>query len=157
MLRLLAMATTFAVALVLAGIAAAGGTTTNVTLNFHNVPIADTIPISCSGPGLTSYTGTGNIIIHETINSTGDWFTTTDEGNVTLTVSGSGVYQGHVEDWFGAEDNGLTALTNVTHATFNFTGRSHATGAAFEIHAAFDTTVNANGTTTADHFAAHCS
>jgi hypothetical protein len=141
-------------ALTLAVSASAGGAV-NQTLNLHNVPISDTIPISCSGPGVTSYVGTGNIIAHFTANSTGDWFTTTTEGAATLTTS-VGVFQGHVEDWFGVEDNGTTALTNVTHATFNFIGQNVVTGAAFEMHGAFDTTVNANGTTTANHFDVHC-
>jgi hypothetical protein len=142
-------------ALTLAVSAYAGGSTVHQTVNLHNVPITDTIPISCSGPGVTSYVGTGNIITHFTANSTGDWFTTTTEGAATLTTS-VGVFQGHVEDWFGAEDNGTTALTNVTHATFNFIGQNVVTGAAFEMHGSFDTTVNANGTTTANHLDVHC-
>lgn len=155
----LAAAGTLAAAAIAVAPAFAGGNgAINDTQNIHNGPIADVIPISCSGPGLTSYAGTGNVIVHFTANSTGDWFTTTTEGQATLTTSGApgATYVGHVQDWFGEEDNGKTQPTDVTHATFNFTGTNVVTGASFEMHGSFDTTVNANGTTTANHFDVHC-
>ncbi|HEX6491600.1 MAG TPA: hypothetical protein VF002_09555 [Gaiellaceae bacterium] len=58
-----------------------------------------------------------------------------------------------MQDWFGDENNNQNG---VQHATFNFNGTNIATGAHFEMHGSFDTTTNANGTTTASHFDVHC-
>ncbi len=137
-----------AMALVLgfAGTAAAGDTFTQ-TINQHNVTVTAFIPIGCGGPFLT-YTATGNSVQHITVNGAGDfWFTATFEGTGTLTTGGH-TYAGHLMDWFGQEDNNKNG---VLHATFNFVGDG------LTVHGAFDTTTNANGTVTADHFNVSCS
>ena len=137
-----------AMALVLgfAGTAAAGDTFTQ-TINQHNVTITASIPIGCGGPTLT-YTATGNSVQHINVNGAGDfWITTTFEGTGTLTTGGQ-TYTGHLIDWFGLEDNNQNG---VVHATFNFVGDG------LTVHGAFDTTTNANGTVTADHFNVSCS
>ena len=137
-----------AMALVLgfAGTAAAGDTFTQ-TINQHNITVTAFIPIGCGGPFLT-YTATGNSVQHITVNGAGDfWITTTFEGTGTLTTGGQS-YTGHLIDRFGLEDNNRNG---VVHATFNFVGDG------LTVHGAFDTTTNANGTVTADHFNVSCS
>jgi hypothetical protein len=127
------------------------------TVHLHNATVSAVIPISCSGPfGTTAYTAVVNGVQHLTVNGTGDWFTATAAGTGTLTVSdvAASPFQGHVEDWFGAEDN---LQNNVTHATFNFHGTSIADPSqTLALHAAFDVTFNANGTMTANHFTVSC-
>src|SRR5438132_11998440 len=69
-----------------------------------NGPISDSVPLTCAGPftGSTSYTGTGNSIVHHNGNSNGDWDTMTQEGTVTLVISPiagpSTTYTGHLQD-----------------------------------------------------------
>jgi hypothetical protein len=136
---------TLALVLVFTGPAAAGGAWTS-TVNQHDVTVTATIPIGCGGPTLT-YTATGNLVTHLTVNGAGDsWFTTTFEGSGTLSTGGH-TFSGHLMDWFGNEDNNRNG---VVHATFNFVGDG------LTVHGAFDTTTNANGTVTADHFTVRC-
>jgi len=111
--------------------------------------------------------------MHFTANSTGDWFTATFEGQDTLTEglagppdangnatfipNGGPTFQGHMVEWFGFEGN---QNNQVTHATFNFKGTNvNPTDPmqTLSMHAAFDVTINANGTVTANHFTASCS
>jgi len=85
------------------------------------------------------------------------WFTMTAAGEGTLVVSdvAASPFQGHVEFWFGAEVN---LQNSVAHATFNFHGASVPNPSqTLAMHAAFDVTVNANGTLTASHFTDSCS
>jgi hypothetical protein len=138
--------------------ASASGAFTSTT-PLHNAPFSATIPIACAGPftGTTKFTATVNGVEHLTVNGTGDWFTATAAGEGTVVVSdvAASPFQGHVEDWFGAEDN---LQNNVFHATFNFHGASVANPSqTLAMHAAFDVTVNANGTPTASHFTVSCS
>jgi len=127
------------------GPAIAGDTFTQ-TINQHDMTVSAFIPIGCGGPTLT-YTATGNSVVHITINGAGDsWFTATFEGTGTVTTGGT-TFAGHLMDWFGNEDNNKNG---VVHATFNFQGDG------LTIHGAFDTTTNANGTVTADHFTVNC-
>lgn len=128
-----------------AGPAAAGDTFTQTT-NLQNVTVHGFVPIGCGGPVLT-YTATGNEVQHLTVNGAGDaWFTTTFEGTGTLTTGGH-TYSGHLMDWFGQETNNQNS---VVHATFNFIGDG------LTVHGAFDTTTNANGIITANHFTVSC-
>ena len=136
-----------AMALVLGFAGTAAADTFTQTINQHNVTLTASIPIGCGGPFLT-YTATGNSVQHITVNGAGDfWFTATFEGTGTLTTGGQ-TYTGHLMDWFGLEDNNKNG---VVHATFNFVGDG------LTVHGAFDTTTNANGTVTADHFNVSCS
>lgn len=118
------------------------------------------IPVTCAGPftGLTIVRATGNGVEHLNVNGTGDWFTTTFEGQGTVVQTAGpragAVYQGHVVSWFGAEDNNQNG---VHHATFNFDGSNVADPAdTLGMHAAFDVTTNPDGTVAASHFIATC-
>jgi hypothetical protein len=144
-----------AVAGLLAGTAPASATTTQTT---HSTVINAAIPVSCDGPGVTAYQGTGNSVMHLTINNAGDsWFTQTTEGTVTLTTTWNGkstTWTGHAAEWFGAEDNNKNS---VQHATFNFQGVSATdTSMTLSMHAAFTTTTNANGVITVNNQTVTC-
>jgi hypothetical protein len=119
----------------------------NTTITTHTNTINDAIQVTCDGPGSTSYTGSGNSVTHLTVNNAGDsWFTTTTEGTVTLQTLWNGAstsWTGHVQEWFGSEDNNKNG---VQHATFNFNGTSTSDPSkSLTMHAAFTLTVNANG------------
>jgi hypothetical protein len=145
--------------------AATAAATITLTQHFTILPPPDIIPVSCSSAGnAISLVGTGNGVLHFTQNNAGDfWVTGTFEGNGTVTtgISPDGrkftptgpVYSGHMQEWFGHEDNNQNA---VTHATFNFTGADVATGAPIGIHAAFQITINANGVVTVSNFTVSC-
>ena len=135
-----------AMALMFSFTTSANADTFTQTINQHNVTVSSFIPIGCGGPTLT-YTATGNLVQHITVNGAGDfWVTATFEGTGTLTTGGH-TYPGHLIDWFGQEENNKNG---VIHATFNFVGDG------LTVHGAFDTTTNANGTVTADHFNVSC-
>jgi hypothetical protein len=145
--------------------AATAAATITFTQHFTHNPQPDIIPVSCSAAGnAISLNGTGNGVLHFTQNNAGDfWVTGTFEGNGTVTTGNSPngrtftpagpVYSGHMQEWFGHEDNNQNA---VSHATFNFNGNDTVTGAPIGIHAAFDLTMNANGVITANHFTVNC-
>ena len=154
MKKLLALVASLAGVVALSLPASASGAFTSTT-PLHNATLSNTIPVACTGPGTTMFTAVVNGVQHLTVNGTGDWFTTTAAGNGTVVVSdvAASPFTGHVELWFGMEDN---LQNGVVHATFNFHG-TNAPGQSLAIHAAFDVTVNANGTPTASHFTARCS
>jgi len=136
---------------------AAGGYSDTV----HVSSDSGAVPVTCAGPltGLSIVNATGNGVQHLNVNGTGDWFTMTFAGEGTLVQTAGPnagiVYQGHVEDWFGAEDN---LQNGVVHATFNFDGVGVADPSqSLRMHAAFDVTLNADGTVTASHFTVACS
>ncbi len=158
MKKLLASVASLAAVVALSLPASASGAFTSTT-PLHNAPFSFAIPISCSGPfsGSTAITATVNGVEHLTVNGTGDWFTMTAAGEGTLVVSdvAASPFQGQMEFWFGAEVN---LQNSVAHATFNFHGTSVANPSqTLAMHAAFDVTVNANGTLTASHFTVSCS
>lgn len=156
MKKLLALLVSLGAVVAMSLPASASGAFTQ-TIPLHNVTLTNVIPVACSGPGTTTYNATVNGVEHLTINGTGDWFTATAAGTGTLWVSdvAASPFQGHVEDWFGLEDN---LQNSVTHATFNFHGTSIANpNQTLALHAAFDVTVNANGIPTANHFTVSCS
>jgi hypothetical protein len=124
----------------------------------HVDSVQAVVPITCAGPGLTIANATGNGVQHLNVNGTGDWFTTTFEGQGSLVQTAGPragiVYQGHIVTWFGVEDNNQNG---VQHATFNFDGANAANAAdTLAMHAAFDVTTNPDGTITADHFTVSC-
>lgn len=138
--------------------ASAAGADTGTT---HFSSLSDAIPITCAGPftGLTVRNATGNGVMHLTVNGTGDWFTTTFEGQGTIVQTAGPyagqVFQGHIVDWFGSEDN---LQNNVLHATFNFQGTNVANPSqSLAMHAAFDITTNANGVVTVSNGSVSCS
>ena len=132
--------------------ASAGGAFTTTT---HVNTFRGPIPVTCSGPGLSLINATGNGVQHLTVNGTGDWFTETFTGDGTLTMVPPGTtYQGHVQTWFGTEDNNQN---NVAHATLNFDGANLADPSQIlHLHAAFQVTVNANGDMTVSNFTVDC-
>ena len=142
--------------LVLSGSDAIAGALTQ-TMHFGSF-VQDITGVSCAGPvGDIAIDANGNGVIHFTANTTGSWFTATFEGTGTVTVTSPGtapaVYTGHFQLWDSDEANLQNA---VSHATLNFDG-ADASGASFHMHAAFQMTLNANGTLTASHFTASCS
>ena len=132
--------------------ASAAGAFTTTT---HTDTLRGGIPVTCAGTGVSLINATGNGVQHLTVNGTGDWFTETFAGVGTLTMLPPGTtYQGHVQTWFGSEDNNQNG---VVHATLNFDGSSVADPSQIlHMHAAFDVTVNANGEITANHFTVDC-
>ncbi|MDQ4214879.1 hypothetical protein [Microbacterium capsulatum] len=139
-------------------VGAAAPASANTTSTTHSNTINDAIPVTCDGPGWTAFWGTGNMVTHLTVNNAGDsWFTTTQEGTVTLTTmwgGSSGTWMGHVQEWFGSEDNNKSS---VQHATFNFQGVNVSDSSkTLAMHAAFTMTTNANGTLVVNNQTVSC-
>ena len=159
---LVASATTF-LALTLSVVPA--GAAGAQTFTQHINTLADNIPATCAGPftGATLVNATGNGVQHFTGNKTGFWFTATFEGQGTIqqfTPSPNGpvagaVYQGHVQEWIGTEDNLKTLIP--FHATFNFNGTNVADPSqALSMHIETQTTINPDGTVTVNRFTVSC-
>lgn len=150
-----------AAGLLAAGIAAGAAAPASATTaqTWHSDQINDAIPVTCDGPGgSTAFAGPGNVVAHLTVNNAGDsWFTTTEEGTVTLTTlwgGAWGTWTGHVQEWFGSEDNNQNS---VQHATFNFDGTSVSDPSkTLAMHGAFTATVNANGVTVVNNETITC-
>jgi hypothetical protein len=134
------------------------------TTTWHFTTASDVIPVTCTNApnGALAFDATGNGIGHFTGNSTGGWFTSTFTGVGTMTFGTltsvftptGPTYQGKITEWFGDENNNQNG---VEHATFNFHGTNVAAPFdALDLHAAFDVTMNANGTITANHFSVNC-
>jgi len=142
------------------------------TQTVHISTLDDAIPAGCAGPGSAVHNNAvGSGVMHFIANGTGDWFTSTFEGQDTLTEglagppdahgnptfipNGGPTFQGHMVEWFGFEGN---LQNQVTHATFNFNGTNVADATqTLSMHAAFQITFNANGTMTVSNFTASCS
>lgn len=124
----------------------------------HITTWTDNIPVTCAGPftGATVVHATGNGVAHFNANRTGDWFTTTFEGQGTIVQTAGPqageVFTGHVMDWFGAANN----LTNgLFHGTFNFDG-TNAAGQSLGMHAAVLFTLNPDGSMNLSHIDVSC-
>jgi hypothetical protein len=76
--------------------------------------------------------GIVNGIFHVNINAAGDnWTTSTLTGSFTIVSSGAVLASGHLETWFGQENN----LTNsVGNAVSNLSGTNLVTGQAIKVH-----------------------
>jgi hypothetical protein len=128
------------------------------TQTIHIDTLHDAIPVTCAGPftGATIADATGNGVVHFNANSTGDWFTTTFEGQGTIVQTAGPmagqVFTGHVMDWVGGADNNNNGLF---HATFNFDG-TNAAGQSLGMHAQAEFVMNANGTPTVTNVAVSC-
>jgi hypothetical protein len=100
----------------------------------HFTDLTQQAPPSPNATGCPAYvltdvgfiTGTGQGIEHAIINNAGDgWFTTTENGSVTVTfinpVTGGtdAVLTGHLTEWFGGSFN---KNNFVNHDTINFAG-----------------------------------
>jgi hypothetical protein len=75
---------------------------------------------------------TVNGVFHVNINGAGDnWTTSTLTGPFTITSGATVLATGHLETWFGQENN----LTNsVGNAIFNLTGTNLVTGQRIRLH-----------------------
>jgi len=108
----------------------------------------------------------GNGVEHLTVNGTGDWFTTTFEGDTTVftllgfdqmgnPILGAPTFQGHLTTWFGAADNNQNT---VFHTTLDFHGTSLSNPAeSVDLHGSFGVTTNASGQVTAAPINITCS
>lgn len=137
---------------------AAGPASATTTQTVHSSQISGDIPVSCDGPGDTSYTGTGNSVFHVTVNNAGDaWVTGTQEGTVLLQTTwggNTGWWSGHLATWFGGEFNNMN---NVQHATADFHGTSTTDPTqSITMHAAFQVTFNANLVMTVNNATVTC-
>jgi hypothetical protein len=141
--------------------ASASGATT-ITNHFSTLFLIATpppaVPAGCPIQlPFAAVSNSGNGVMHLTVNSTGDWFTMTFEGNATISpvtfdasgnpVLGAPTFSGHIQVWDGGADN----LQNmVFHVTANFQGTSLTNpGQTLDLHANFGATLNANGLITA--------
>lgn len=106
----------------------------------------------------------GNGVVHLNVNNNGDWFTSTYEGDATLSqllgfsgrraIAGPPLFQGHLETWFGSEDN---KQNSVIHTTLNYHGTSLTDPSlSISIHGFFGLTTNANGDVTANPISLDC-
>lgn len=163
MLKILVACASTLMALTLSVVPA--GATGAINGTQHINTLVDQIPATCAGPftGVTILNATGNGVQHFTQNNTGFWFTATFEGQGTVqqfTPSPNGpvagaVYQGHIQEWIGSEDN----LRNLVpfHATFNFNGTNVADSSqTLAMHIETQTTINADGTVTVSRFTVSC-
>lgn len=116
----------------------------------------------------------GNGIFHDTMNKTGDWFTTTYTGdaavyplvedsngvpafdpntmNDIVDSSGTPLATGHLTQWFGSEDNNKNG---VQHATVHFNGTDK-DGHPVSLFGHFQFAINAHGDPTAMSGAITC-
>jgi hypothetical protein len=104
------------------------------TLTVHNFPM-DLGPIP---PGICpnlpggELLGTVNGVFHFTVNRAGDfWVTSTLTGSAVITDGVSNLFAGHLETWFGDENNKQIGVTN---AVDNITGTNLATGQSVGAH-----------------------
>jgi hypothetical protein len=155
--------------LVSGGPASASGAFT-VTQHFSTLLLIATpppaIPAGCPIQlPFAAVSNSGNGVMHFTLNSTGDWFTMTFEGDATISpvtfdslghpVLGSPTFSGHIQVWDGGADN---LRNSVFHVTANFQGTSLTNpGQTLDLHANFGATFNADGSITATPTNVTCS
>jgi hypothetical protein len=125
----------------------------SVTQTGHGV----TIPLGPSGcsqaPGDLMITGNG--VIHDNSNSTGDWFTETIEGTATITdpVTGATQWSGRATAWEGSASN-----NNGNVGVLHFTGDGHGTladGTSLSFHVQAQLTFT-HGVTTVSNMTETC-
>lgn len=148
--------------------ASASGTIT-VTNHFSTLFLIATpppaLPAGCPIQlPFAAVSNSGNGVMHFTLNSTGDWFTMTFEGDATIhpvtfnssgPVLGAPMFSGHIQVWDGGADN---LQNRVFHVTANFQGTSLTNpGVTLDLHANFGATFNANGSITATPTNVTCS
>jgi hypothetical protein len=121
---------------------ASGGAGCTITAKGLTFDLGPSDQFGCPNVPSGEVLATLNGVFHVNINGAGDsWITSTLTGPFTI-ASGSGVLAaGHVETWFGQENN----LSNsVGNAVLNLTGTNLVTGESlrvhFEEHAFFDPT-----------------
>jgi hypothetical protein len=152
------------VALAAAGAAladAGGNGTVTITQHAHNV-VLFSMPTAnpCTGETGTLTAVSANEVMHETFFTAPGadefWATETDEGTATFTPDNpDGVSaSGHFQAWFGVSSNNKNGVEHDTN-NFNLQGSD---GSHIVVHAADQTTMNANGRITVNfsNFDAHC-
>jgi hypothetical protein len=139
--RLLVLFAVLVATLVLAAPASAAGATSQ-TFNLHGTFPAMPVTPLCGAPGGILY-GSGNAVMHTTVNKAGDvWFTATQEEWFTLVPdSGTVTYTGHYAIWFGQS---LNKNNMVMHDIFNIRATS-SLGTTISIHLVDHINVSASG------------
>jgi hypothetical protein len=153
--------TVAAIVFLVSGTPASASGAISVTNHFSNLFLIATpppaLPAGCPIQlPFAAVSNSGNGVMHFTLNSTGDWFTMTFEGDATInpvTLSSSGpilgapTFSGHIQVWDGGADN---LQNRVFHITANFQGTSLTNpGQTLDLHANFGATFNPNGSITA--------
>jgi hypothetical protein len=131
-----------------------------------DAPPGISLPSTCWFPSNDAFMSvSGNMILHETTNKTGDWFTTTftgvaavypivfaspgvpqldENGDDVLDTSGTPAATGHMTIWDGGADNNKNG---VHHATLHFNG-TDSSGNPVSMFGHFQFATNAAGTPT---------
>jgi hypothetical protein len=162
--------TVAAIVFLVSGAPASASGTITVTNHFSTLFLIATSPPDLP-PGcpvqlpFAAVSNSGNGVMHFTMNSTGDWFTMTFEGNATISpvtfdsngnpVLGAPTFSGHLQVWDGGANN---LQNRVFHVTANFQGTSLTNSTVtVDLHANFGATFNANGSITATPTNTTCS
>ena len=131
-----------------------------------DAPPGISLPSTCWFPSNDAFMAvSGNMILHETTNKTGDWFTSTFTGdaavypivfaspgvpqldandNDVVDTSGTPAATGHMTIWDGGADNNKNG---VNHATLHFNG-TDSSGNPVSMFGHFQFAMNAAGTPT---------
>ena len=121
---------------------ASGGAGCTITAKNLRFDLGPSDQFGCPNLPSGELLATVNGVFHVTINGAGDnWTTSTLTGPFTIASGSNVLATGHLETWFGQENN----LSNsVGNAMFNLTGTNLVTGQGvrlhFEQHAFFDPT-----------------
>ncbi|SRR5712692_4982831 len=140
--RILVLFAVLAASVVLAAPASASDATT-FTQNVHGTLPPMVVGPMCGAPGGT-ITGTGNFVMHVTVNGAGDvWVTATQEEWFTLVQSDSTLptFSGHFAVWFGVS---LNKNNVVTHDIFNILATG-SDGSTLTLHLVDHFSVSASG------------
>lgn len=150
-------------------LASGGAFTQTVHVNSLFLPLTPPPPAPPGCPvqlPVAMISNSGNGVEHIAVNGTGDWFTTTFEGDTTVfpllgldqagnPILGAPTFQGHLTTWFGAADNNRN---NVFHTTLNYHGTSLSNPTqTVDLHADFGVTTDASGQVTATPINISCS
>jgi hypothetical protein len=140
--RLFVPVAVLAAMVVLATPASANGATSQ-TFNFHGAFPPMTVGPLCGAPGGT-LSGTGNAVMHITVNAAGDvWATSTQEAWFTLVQTDPTLpsYSGHYAIWFGGSFNNQNA---VVHDNFNVQATG-SDGSTINLHIVDHMSISASG------------
>jgi hypothetical protein len=134
-----------------------GGAGCTITAKGLTFDLGPSDQFGCPNVPSGEVSATVNAIFHVNINGAGDnWTTSTLSGPFTIKSGTTVVATGHVETWFGQENN----LTNsVGNAILNLTGTNLVTGQGFRVHFeqhAFFDPITMLPLLTGSHFHASC-
>ena len=134
-----------------------GGVGCTITAKGLTFDLGPTVQFGCPSLPSGELSATVNAIFHVNVNGAGDsWITSTLAGPFTITSGSTVLATGHLETWFGQENN----LSNsVGNAVFNLSGTNLVTGQSvrlhFEQHAFFDP-ITGQILLTGSHFNTSC-